>query len=101
MARLMLTTAAILAALCQAALAEPPPTPATPCFEVIPSTAGANAAPFGTILLDRCKGLTWLLIKDFPADANEGASSSYHWRWSPLTINHQEGTFSDPFGPPR
>ena len=96
----VIATLAILVALSQSALAEPTATPTSPCFEIIPSTAGANAAPFGTILLDRCKGLSWILIKDFTTDANEGASNAYHWRWSPLTLNHQEGSFSDPFGPP-
>jgi hypothetical protein len=51
--------------------------PAGVCFEIIAAQAGTE--PGSAMLLNRCSGQTWLLLKIYQA-----ATRRFVYRWSPL-----------------
>jgi hypothetical protein len=52
-----------------------PSLPATSCFDVVPTAS--DASPNAPIMIDRCTGRTWLLVRT-PLD-KDGASFTYLW----------------------
>ncbi len=64
----------------------PPPSPmAGPCFDVVPN-AGAGA-PADAILVNRCSGETWVLVR---APVSDEAGDSYTYIWEPLSTGHEQ-----------
>ena len=62
---------------------------ADPCFEVIAS-AGQTTSP-SFILVDRCTGKTWMLVRLVLTDPQGNLSASqYNYRWLPLTGGPKE-----------
>ena len=84
----------------QGALADSPPAPidslrtqlaaladnqgaSTACFDVVFRAGQApGPAPDGAILINRCSGATWMLIR-----ASLDNKGSFTYRWSPLTVD--------------
>ena len=54
------------------------------CYELIP---GNNTPPFTAILLNKCTGATWLLVREFVPDAK--ATGSFTFEWHPLKVSEQ------------
>ncbi len=69
------------------ALAQSAPLPAGSCFEIIAAQGAAQPA----ILLDKCSGRTWQLVRHWKHSKGRRARVSY--RWNPLSR-------SDVAGPP-
>ena len=62
---------------------------ADPCFEVIAS-AGQTTSP-SFILVDRCTGKTWMLVRLVLTDPQGNLSASqYNYRWLPLSGGPKE-----------
>lgn len=62
--------------------------PRIQCFEVINSAS--NAVPFASILLDKCSGHTWMLVRQRTGD-NQTA-----YRWVPISVsNSGESTWTE------
>ena len=56
----------------------------TTCFDVVP--LAAEAPPHGPILVDRCTGHTWLLLR-----VNlEKNGKTFTYRWLPLSLENGE-----------
>jgi hypothetical protein len=65
------------------------------CFDVI---ANANdSGPAGAILLNRCNGQTWLLVRTYQP-AGKGAPPQFVYRWSalPADIGESRQTTAPP-----
>jgi hypothetical protein len=83
-----------------------PPEPTAPlptaqlCYEVIQP----NISPFAPILLDRCTGFTWVLIRHPLTDARGRATSQFIYRWAPLGLDSTEAVLGGGYiaaSPPR
>jgi len=57
------------------------------CFDVI--ALPGDKPPYGSILLNRCTGATWLLAKSSTGD-------TFSFRWSPRGIEANEAVLSFP-----
>jgi hypothetical protein len=51
------------------------------CFDVVPTTGDA---PFGPILINRCTGATWLLVREDAPDMKGTPTGKFTFRWHPL-----------------
>jgi hypothetical protein len=71
----------------------PKPSEPVPCFEAIPATA--NVAPLSPILVDRCTGRTWLLVRSNIADA-KGKTIGFAYRWHPVVHIEDEAILVSP-----
>ena len=60
-------------------------TAAQPCFEVVAATGPSAAAP-PFILVDRCTGKTWMLLRLVMTDSEGAVSgpSQFNYRWLPI-----------------
>jgi hypothetical protein len=65
------------------------------CFEVV--AANLDGSPGGAILLNRCSGQTWMLIRSHGHQPGKevGEQVSYRWKWI-ATSNTQVATASPP-----
>jgi hypothetical protein len=63
------------------------------CFFVVAPTA--NTLPPIPILLNKCTGETWIVIRQLikNADPAKGEKEEWAWRWAPLQKNFDEGQF--------
>jgi hypothetical protein len=58
------------------------------CYEIIPPQG-----KFGTMLLDKCKGQTFLPVKeDFDKD-DDGKIDGYTYRWTTMRVNKNSEIF--------
>jgi hypothetical protein len=74
--------------------------PNGPCWEIY--SGNKDAAPYAALLLNKCDGRSWVLVKD-PAPVNQGKESdAWTWRWTPLNADQNEAVLSVPnlFPPP-
>lgn len=67
-----------------------------PCWEIIAPTQ--NISPFASMLLDRCTGKSWLMVRE-RISGSKPASFSY--RWAPLSSSESgEAVFLENPPPP-
>jgi hypothetical protein len=59
-----------------------------PCFDVVLTTG--DAAPFGSILINRCTGATWFLARDALTDAAGKSTGNFIFRWHSLSSSGNE-----------
>lgn len=52
------------------------------CFEVVATHAGTQ--PEGAILLNRCSGQTWMLVRTRQPSEKDGNGGQGAYRWSPI-----------------
>ncbi len=81
------TAAAIVTAHAAAAPVSAPLAPPS-CYEI--SQPQKGDMPFGPILLNRCTGLTWVLVKASMTDVHGKDTGNFVYRWSPLLLNTGE-----------
>jgi hypothetical protein len=62
--------------------------PKEACWEIVSGTK--DAAPYTALLLNKCTGNTWLLIRTGLADKQGKPTDSWIWRWSPINAEQQE-----------
>jgi len=67
------------------------------CWEIYQGTH--EVAPYTALLLNKCDGNSYLLIKSTVADRNGKPSGSWIWRWSPINKEPAESILS-PAQPP-
>jgi hypothetical protein len=69
------------------------PSDATHCFDV--TQYSGNVPPFGPILVNRCTGSTWLLVRsDTPVNGRETATFAF--QWAPLMVGTEEAQIPIP-----
>ena len=66
-----------------------------PCYELVPMPT--KEQPYGPLLLNRCTGATWLLVRSGLPDVAGKATNSFVFRWAPLGASSGESVLS--FGP--
>ena len=66
--------------------------PKAPCWEIYAGTS--NVAPYTAILLNKCSGDSWLLIRSGVTDKKGKGTDSWVWRWSPLNAESSEAILS-------
>jgi hypothetical protein len=65
-----------------------------PCFDVV--LAKGEAAPFGSVLVNRCTGATWFLARDAMPDAKGNATGRFMYRWHILGSAGNEVILGNP-----
>ena len=81
----------------QAAAAAPART--EPCYTIVPPPQGLG--PDGSVMLDRCTGKTWLLIRiAIPNDQGE-LTGDFTYRWAPILYGDREALLSAPLPAPK
>ena len=76
----------------QAAMPTPPRT--EPCYAIVPPPQGLG--PDGSVMIDRCTGKTWLLIRiAIPNDQGE-VTGDFTYRWAPILYGDREALLSSP-----
>jgi hypothetical protein len=84
----------ILTAAVQAATPAPktqaplPASPAPACFDVVPNEG--QGAPADAILVNRCTGETWILVRAPVPDANGEDSADFTYTWLPLSTGQDK-----------
>jgi hypothetical protein len=81
-----------LLALTTAVEAAPTAPPSGACFEVVAN--GPDALPNGPILVNRCTGATWLLVRTPLADQKGAATGSFTYVWEPLSVGRESPDLS-------
>jgi len=75
------------------AAAPPPPTARPePCYNI--ASPGQGATPDGMVLIDRCSGKTWLLIRIQIPDDKGNPTSEFTYRWAPILYGDREALLS-------
>jgi hypothetical protein len=67
------------------------------CFEVVATYIGT---PDGAILLNRCGGQTWILVRTHQPIGKKGDCGQVAYRWSPITTADTQVAITPP-APPR
>lgn len=62
--------------------------PAVACFEV--TLAQTKPSLTGVMLLNRCSGETWLLVRTHNTDQLSPTTSGFVYRWRPIAIDREE-----------
>jgi hypothetical protein len=63
------------------------------CFQIISPIAGNPQTNF--ILLDRCKGATWMLVRTSHPESKTG-QPDFTYKWMPLSVGDREPQFTRP-----
>ena len=62
----------------------------------MPPPQGLGLGPDGSVMLDRCSGKTWLLIRiAIPNDQGE-MTGDFTYRWAPILYGDREALLSSP-----
>ena len=64
-----------------------------PCFDVV--AGPAETRPIGAILLNRCSGQTWILVRTY-RPAAKGNPGQYVYQWSALASEGPEARLREP-----
>lgn len=64
------------------------------CFNIVPTTG--DVAPFGPILINRCTGATWFLVREDVSDAKGAPAGKFTFRWHPLGSVANEAVLGSP-----
>lgn len=59
---------------------EKPALPQVPCYEIAPASKFKDE-----ILLDKCTGISWLLVRTTLVDAKGKETGAFTYRWYPIT----------------
>jgi hypothetical protein len=83
-----------LVSLTGAALAATPApnSPSGACFDVVAN--GPDAQANGPILLNRCTGATWLLVRTPIMESNGTDEGNFTYMWEPLGVGNQQPILS-------
>ena len=67
-----------------------------PLTEAKEEPASTNIAPLSPILLNKCTGESWMLIKVLikEADPTKDQKQLFTWRWAPISKEYQEPQLS-------
>jgi hypothetical protein len=77
--------------------ADAPPTPL--CWEIV---AGVEkVTPNGPILLNRCNGATWVLVRKTTSAATAKSLEEYTYRWYPISSEAKEADLTNILPPPK
>ena len=63
-----------------------------PCFDIL--SPGQSGSPDGMILIDKCSGRTWMLIRIPIPDDNGNATTEFAYRWAPILYGDREALLS-------
>ena len=67
-----------------------------PCYTIVPPPQGLGLGPDGSVMLDRCSGKTWLLIRiAIPNDQGE-MTGDFTYRCEPILYGDREALLSSP-----
>jgi hypothetical protein len=74
-----------------------------PCFEVTMAPRAGGGAGFSTdpafsILLNRCTGDTWMLVRT-TISKGKGTAGEFAYRWYPVSVGSGEATLANPAFP--
>jgi hypothetical protein len=76
-----------------------PPARTEPCYSIVPPPQGLG--PDGSVMIDRCTGKTWLLIRiAIPNDQGE-VTGDFTYRWAPILYGDREALLSAPQPAPK
>jgi hypothetical protein len=75
-----------------AAATQPSPTRTEPCFDIL--SPGQGSSPDGMMLIDKCSGRTWLLIRIPIPDDKGNATTEFAYRWAPILYGDREALLS-------
>src|SRR6266404_1133712 len=75
-----------------AAATQPSPTRGEPCFDIL--SPGQSGSPDGMMLIDKCSGRTWLLIRIPVPDDKGNATTEFAYRWAPILYGDREALLS-------
>ena len=64
------------------------------CWEIYQGVNGVS--PFNALMLNKCDGRTFILIRSNIADKQGRLTGSWVWRWAPLSIDQTEAVLSAP-----
>jgi hypothetical protein len=67
------------------------------CFDVL--AVRPEAGLVGTILVNRCNGQTWILVRDYQSPTKKKSAGTPGYRWSLVQKTLTEPTVSDLAGP--
>ena len=81
-----------------AAATQPSPTRGEPCFDIL--SPGQSGSPDGMILVDKCSGRTWMLIRIPVPDDKGNATTEFAYRWAPILYGDREALLSIAKGVP-
>lgn len=65
------------------------------CFAVVSAATGVS--PNVLLMLDKCTGATWVLVKTQLKEAGAGEKALFTYRWAPITKTYIEPQLE--FGP--
>jgi len=71
---------------------QPVPTRSDPCFDIL--SPGQGSSPDGMMLIDKCSGRTWLLIRIPIPDDKGNATTEFAYRWAPILYGDREALLS-------
>jgi hypothetical protein len=63
-----------------------------PCFDIL--SPGQGTSPDGMMLIDKCSGRTWLLIRIPIPDDKGNATTEFAYRWAPILYGDREALLS-------
>jgi hypothetical protein len=63
-----------------------------PCFDVL--SPGQVSSPDGMMLIDKCSGRTWLLIRIPIPDDKGNETTDFAYRWAPILYGDREALLS-------
>ena len=72
--------------------AQPAAARGDPCFDIL--SPGQGGSPDGMILIDKCTGRTWLLIRIPVPDDNGNPTTEFAYRWAPILYGDREALLS-------
>lgn len=65
----------------------------TPCFELVMMQ---NSIAYGPILVNRCTGATWMLVRESLPRAKGNSEEPFTYRWHPLATEENEAILGYP-----
>jgi hypothetical protein len=74
------------------AAAQPSSTRTEPCFDILSPAQGSS--PDGMMLIDKCSGRTWLLIRIPIPDDKGNPTTEFAYRWAPILYGDREALLS-------
>ncbi len=72
--------------------AQPAASRAEPCFDIL--SPGQGSSPDGMMLIDKCSGRTWLLIRIPIPDDKGNVTTEFAYRWAPILYGDREALLS-------
>jgi len=68
----------------------------TACFELATPSPSTVTLGVHMVMVNRCTGASWALVKVFGVSPKKGEPPNYVFRWFPLSAQEQEATLAGP-----